>query len=311
MLANKDKGDRKQQRQAAGRLRDLVLQAGTLKRYEAAATRFLSWLDRSSLQPKSADDIDEVASLFIEHLWDEGDPKGYAGDLICSLQHEMPMLKGRLRGAWRLLKTWDEHELPSRAPPLLVDMVLAMAGAAMLRKDHEAAVGYMVAFQTLLRTGELLGLKVADIVFADDLQSAVLNLGLTKGGARRGVEESVILDDPRIVLFLAAVVAGKDGATLLLPRSSYHFRRNFAADVKRVGLSLEYRPYSFRRGGATHLYRTSNNIGACTVRGRWASQTTARKYIDEALSEISASTMAARERQSINEFKAYMLECLE
>ena len=86
-------------------------------------------------------------------------------------------------------------------------MVIAIAGAAILRQDQEAAVGYMVARQTLLRTGELLQLRVMDIVFADALRSAVLNLGLTKGGARRGTEESVILDDPQVTMLLAAVVA--------------------------------------------------------------------------------------------------------
>ena len=76
MLAKQDKGDRQRQRLIAGRSRDLVLRPSTLKRYEAAAERFLHWLDQSGLQPKNLEDIDEVASLFIEHLWDEGDPKG-------------------------------------------------------------------------------------------------------------------------------------------------------------------------------------------------------------------------------------------
>lgn len=35
-----------------------------------------------------------------------------------------------------------------------------------------------------------------DIMIAADLKSAILYLGFTKGGKRRGEQESVVLDDP-------------------------------------------------------------------------------------------------------------------
>ena len=115
----------------------------------------------------------------------------------------------------------------------------------------------------------------------------MLNLGLTKGGQRRGVEESVIVDDPKVIALCLKALLFLLAGDKLVDVSDYLFRKQFAEDIASLGLSDEYKPYSFRRGGATHFYRTCGNLGALTTRGRWSDQKTARIYVDEAVAEIA------------------------
>ena len=50
-------------------------------------------------------------------LWHEGDPLGWAQDTLSALQHELPFMRKRFFGSWRLVGGWQKRELPSRAPP--------------------------------------------------------------------------------------------------------------------------------------------------------------------------------------------------
>ena len=122
---------------------------------------------------------------------------------------------------------------------------------------------------------------------APDFQTAVVTLGYTKGGKRKGCQEHVIIDDGNLVQMLAASVDDLQPGDYLFGASEHTFRQTFKNDIKALGLSGSYKPYSFRRGGATHLYRSSANLSAVTTRGRWASSRTARIYIDEAMSELA------------------------
>ena len=100
-------GDRRQRaaaRAKAGPLRNLVIRPRTLERYEAALDTFRLWLSREqgtalrsgTAWPSSAAELDLLVSWFIENLWEEGEPKSYAGDTLSALQHKVPALKGHL-----------------------------------------------------------------------------------------------------------------------------------------------------------------------------------------------------------------------
>ena len=124
-----------------GTLRELQLQLRTLKRYREALERYFEWLDSNEFDsPGSRTEADELLADFVEFCWDAGAPRGHAADAICGLQHFVPTLRGELKLSWQLLKTWDRHEVPSRAPPLLSRQVLAMAGFALERRGHWRAL---------------------------------------------------------------------------------------------------------------------------------------------------------------------------
>jgi len=68
---------------------------------------------------------------------------------------------------------------------------MAIAAVLIQLAAPDLAVLVLVAWRCLLRTGELLGWVGGDIVFDDRLRTAVLDLGLMKGGVRRGARGSV------------------------------------------------------------------------------------------------------------------------
>ena len=44
-------------------------------------------------------------------------------------------------------------------------------------------------------------------------------------------------------------------------------------------------PYSFKRGGASDLFRRTGSFDICVYQGRWEHVSTARRYIEAALAE--------------------------
>ncbi len=121
-------------------------------------------------------------------------------------------------------------------------------------------------FDCLLRTGELLQLKVADLMINDQLTFATINFPDTKGEKRTG--GSVIVQLPQA------------------------FRRSLRQLVDGLSLNnLLLKPYSMRRGGATSLFRATNALDVVVLKGRWANQRTARIYVNTSLQDIAAHSI--------------------
>ena len=103
-----------------------------------------------------------LASRVIEELWEEGDSRYLAQDILASLQHYEPQLKRKLMQSWRLVRAWQQHEIPSRAPPLTPTALAVLAGWL---HQHVPELGLaVVVFHGLLRTGELFSIKNQDII---------------------------------------------------------------------------------------------------------------------------------------------------
>ena len=89
------------------------------------------------------------------------------------------------------------------------------------------------------------------------------------------------------------------------------FRVGFAADLRRIGLSTEaYKPYSLRRGGATHKFRSGTNMAAIAEIGRWAHLATCRIYVNDAVAEITRVTLPKAVRRKINVLEQELITLL-
>ena len=95
------------------RLRDVIVRPKIFKTYQISASRFLSFCsDNFGRWPQSYIDLDLCLCAFIQHVWEEGDPKSW------TLTHFMLAVRGKTPGSSRLMKGWTKTELPERAPPL-------------------------------------------------------------------------------------------------------------------------------------------------------------------------------------------------
>ncbi len=285
------RADRVNQRRALGTLASLVVTTRTAKKYDDAVRRFFTFMRTEKLSlPSLFTGFDDVICQYIEMCWHEGEGRSLISSTLAGLQHFCPALRHHLPCSWRLVSAWQRHELPSRAAPFTRNVVLALSGKALRDGDATLSVGLLVAFEGMLRTGELFNLTCKDCVVADDHCSVILSLGLTKGGARRGAAESVVLYDRMVVDFVRArLLKGKPGDKFM-NMSPASFRQKFnnlcsSLDLQDIG----YRPYSLRRGGTTHHFQCHASMSSTCVRGRWGSEKSARIYINEGLAALAAT----------------------
>ena len=275
-------------RKKLGSLQSLTVQSRTKKRYEAARQAFYAFLKKNHLVlPKKREELDPLVSEFIEDLWSSGEGRSKANDAVAGLQDLDPKLRGFLPASWRLLKTWSQNEVPNRAPPLPEDVLQAMVGHALHNNRESFALSLLLGFYCMLRTGELLGLASQHISMNSPKQVAVISLGLTKGGKRQGALESATLGVVDVLHLLFKWKKRQKPNTPLCP-APHKGRALFSAPVDALGLSnFGFRPYSLRRGGATHWFRHHGSFDKLLIQGRWAAQKTAKVYINEGLAILA------------------------
>ena len=262
------------------RLHDKVLSPGLHVRYKQAAIRVLNfWRDSGSL-PSTWDDFDVCTAQWLEHIFAEGHPKGYASDGLAALQHFLPEVAGRLRHSWRLLKSWQKLEPPVRVLPISPLMVVAISGACIKLGLPSAAAAFLVCFDTLLRPGELYKLRKKHVTWAG--AKAVLSLGQTKTGQRKNASEMVVCRSHVANFWLRQAFQSKSSEDTLLSCSPARLRHLFFTVLDHLKVPGYFSMYNFRRGGAM-----DQNIEQTLLRGRWASTSTARIYLQDAAATLS------------------------
>ena len=233
------------------------------------------------------EDMDPLVSDYLEYLWAQGEGRATASNFMAALQDYMPKLKNKLPGAWRLMKTWTTHETPSRAPPLTETVLKAMVGWSVTKEYYSFALSLMVAFYGLLRTGELLSIQAWQIHMSSHTQPAVINLGLTKAGRRQGAAESITITEQSVLIHLWAWKRRVAPHTFLTLKP-HAWRALFSECLQKLKLEKwDFRPYSLRRGGATHLFVKCGSLDTVLLAGRWAALKTARIYLNSGLAMLS------------------------
>ena len=235
VVEGRSRDARKTRRQKLGKPKDLVIQPATKTRYDHAMKLFLEYLKWNKLPlPSQCDEVDRVASKYIEELWEEGDSRYPAQDTLSSLQHNEPQLKRKLLRSWRLIKAWQKHEIPARAPPLTPTALSVLAGW-MHARCPELALSLVLGFYGLLRSGELFQIKNQDIICSKDL--VVINLGPTKMGVRNASADSASFRHHQVSLMLQAWKTVHSPEALPVGMSPSSFRQWFTRGLEATGLA--------------------------------------------------------------------------
>ena len=268
-------------------LKNLIIQASTEKRYRDALAAYFKWMAKNSLDfPEEMADFDLMLSDYICEAWEDGEGRSLISNLLAGAQHFAPQVKRQIPGAWRLLNAWQRNETPARATPLTLEQVQAFSGYFLRNHKPHMAVGVMLAFHCLLRPGELVKLHASD--FHLEGKVGVVNLGLTKSGLRQGAAESVTITDSTVLSMLRAWHLHASPGDPLLPAGPLDFRKQFQGVVAAFHLEGQlFKPYSLRRGGATHHFRCVGTLSQTCVRGRWSAEKTARIYINDGLATLA------------------------
>ena len=291
--AEKRRKERKNQRKDL-RLHDKVLTDGLHRRYKDAASRVLKFWTESGSHPDTWDDFDVAVGQWLEHLFAEGYPKGHASDGLAAIQHFVPEVSGKLRHTWRLLKSWQKMEPPVRVLPISPLMVLAISGACVKLQCYSEAAAFLLCFDTFLRPGELYRLRKQDITWAGG--HAVVSLKNTKTGQRKNANEMVVCHSQVANSWLQKVLHPKKPQDLLLDCSPARLRDLFFKILDHLEVPGYFSMYSFRRGGATWDFLADQNIEHTLLRGRWASTSTARIYLQDAAATLSHLQITPEQR---------------
>jgi hypothetical protein len=275
-------------RKKLGPLQQLTVQSRTKDRYAQARQGFYSFLRQNQVTiPHKREFLDPLVSDYIEFLWSTGEGRSKANDTVAGLQDKDPKIRGHLPASWRLLKTWSLNELPNRAPPFPEKVVQAMAGYAFATGEFNFGLSLLLCFYCILRTGELLGLCSHHISMSSPKKVAIISLGFTKGGQRQGAAESATLGVLPVLQLLWKWKQEQKPNSALCP-APHKWRTMFANTVRKLKLEDHgFRPYSMRRGGATHWFQHHGSFDKLLVQGRWAAAKTAKIYVNEGLALLA------------------------
>ena len=275
-------------RKKLGTLKQLTVQPSTRARYDQALENFFKYLKSINRElPPTAAQLDLLVSDYLEQLWAEGEGRSSGSNALAALQDFQPQLKGKLLQSWRLMKAWVVHEVPNRAPPLPLEHVEAMVGYNLFKQRPLFALSLLLGFFGLLRTGEILSINLSQVSVSQPKGPAVISLGLTKAGKRQGAAESVTIhvEDVCRRLFQWKSQAPNHAK---LTGSSYQWRKTFNDTLTALSFnSVDFRPYSLRRGGATHFFTRQGSFDKLCVLGRWQSAKTARIYVNEGVAVLA------------------------
>ena len=209
-----------------------------------------------------------------------------SSELLCGLGDRCAEVKRRLPRANRCLLSWGRQLHVDRAPPLHVDLVIALLGYVRKYNLIGIGVGLICMFFGLLRPGEFFLLRRKDVSLAFPTILALLEPTKTSRG-KNAYEFASIRDAGACTLLDEFLRVGNFGADdLLWPSGPQEFRRQVDTlfDVFGVG-TFGYRLYSLRRGGASRLIDLIP-METLLVRGRWASVKSARTYLESARAEL-------------------------
>ena len=292
ILSRCSKAERREERAGIGKIGDNLVLPSTLLRYGASFDAFRSFIQRLAIRRTSTipEYIDFALVEYLEHLWQEGEGVAVGNYTLAGLLHFVPSLRGELHCARRILKGWHRLELPARAAPLTMDMILAMGGLFVLWDLPFVAYSLLIGFDLFLRTNELAGLRLGMFTMSSDRSSCVLSLldGTKTSSRKTASSEALVVRDPLVLHLIQRVLKPSRGllaGDFAAGVSPSQFVRYFGKAVSFLKLGdFNVRPYSIRRGGATQHFRLHGNMADTVVRGRWASAKTARIYIEDGLS---------------------------
>ena len=281
------KASRKVSRGKTGPLKGTLVLPYTLVRYKAAVGWFFDWMSMQGIEvPGKTGEFDIIVMEAIEWAWAEGEPRGLIGMCLSGLEYEVEGLRSQLRGSWKLWKHWGTQEFPTRVPPLSLDATMVIASHMWKWGQPEAALSILLAYHRFLRTSEFLKALVSHYLLPVGGREGHLLLS----GTKTATNDSITFSDPLLMDVLECLVRRRKPSDLFIKMSPYQFRLLFSSAVRASGLSALFKPYSLRRGGASHFFRQTGNMARAMEVGRWRDIRTARIYINTALLSLAEDT---------------------
>jgi integrase len=257
----------------------------TRKRYADAVRVFVRWCGDNS-KTMTLKNIDRLVFEYVSDMYNCSD--GKRGKFLArATVYGVIMIFPELSSwpyAKRALQSWDRLRPARQHPPLTWNLSVAIALVMRMWGYERHAVGLLLAFDCMLRVGELCRLHKGDVGVDDDARlgaPGVLLPVLCLRRTKTGVNQSVRVRDVRVATLLSGITDHTDSRSLLFPFTPVSFRLLLRRACSHLGLSAPYVPHSLRHGGATYMYRSGVPVDDIMHRGRWTSSKSVKRYIQD------------------------------
>ena len=315
VLSRRSKFERREDRAKIGSIGSNLVLSKTLARYEICFDDFSSFIRslKDARVCSESEFVDGGLVQYLEHLWQEGEGLAVANYTLAGILHFIPSLRTELSCSRRIIKGWQRLELPARATPLTLDMLLAMCGLFVIWGVPHAAYCLLVGFDLFLRTHEFTGLRLGMFTMNGECTSCVLSfLDGTKTSSRKvAATEALVIRDHLVLSVVKRLLCPSrklqpgDYASGLTPSQFVHIFGKAVTFLKLTNFNV--RPYSVRRGGATNHFRLNANMAMTVVKGRWASPRSARIYIEDGLAALGQVKLTALQTKDTESLKHIFL----
>ena len=212
-------------------------------------------------------------------------------------------LKTRLGRAWDSIKAWkmelpQHHRLPM--PMVVLQALFGTLVSCALAAPSGAtwitvAVLTRVAYYALLRPGELLALRRADIKFIlrdDSTHIMVIGIKDPKNRSAMGRTQFATITDQATVTWARWLWNSTLVSQKLWPGNKANYLAVFRTGLKLAGAqAMGLTLGSLRPGGTTHYYLHGLEVSRIKLAGRWANEQSLTHYIQEAMSFMIWGTL--------------------
>ena len=231
--------------------------------------------------------------------------------LSASLGVPIPNLTETLRPARRMLRVWELLTPSSFRKPVTREIALSLATAALVQERIRVCVMVLLSFHGLLRPAEARAVKWSDIGFLDEQQDfypgtyGVIGIALpkTRRMSSHAVHQYVTVESPVLASFLRRVISQVPCSLQhepIWPGSKYNLRKWWLQTLCSLGLQDSGLTWAgLRAGGATDHWLRNKNLPALRRRGRWSSEKTLERYVQESVFIQCTQKLPARVSETL------------
>ncbi len=294
--------------------------------YLAILERLVEYLQYRTLPQFSAAAWDPILVDFIERRYDQQESREATVRVLYALLWASPHLGGVVRScfpqAWASVQGWTRLSPPATRPPLPQQAAHATASKLLGFSQERAALGCVVRFETYCRVGEVLALRMFQIV-APDLRSKgaagcptiVLNASELHMPSKTGEMDSSIAFDLQEHRWV--------GMPLVAPKNAFQdkpmehvvnvsygvFLGLLERAVQELGISaLQPTPHCFRHGGASHDRAAGRRpLQEVQRRGMWKVHSSGARYDKHGRGGLQLQLLPAPVRDAL-EYRTSLVE---
>ena len=273
-------------------------------------------------KPVDAEFLANLLATYGRDMHRAGRAYGKYAETINALAMMKPIIKRQLTSAWDVAFAWLQDEPQDHHPAMPATVLLSIVSLSLLWGWATEAALFALCWAGILRVGEVIGARRADLVLPSDgppgCKCLWLRIKEPKTRGRGARHQAAKVDAEDLVALISGVFGSFESDQLLWGFSAQTLRKRLLKLLAVIGLpttktssSTPYELSSLRPGGATFLLNLTENPDLVRRRGRWASIKVMEIYLQEVAVATGVNKLDAEVREKIKRLSDAFPEILQ